>query len=138
MIDCFRNEYYFLSNFYPCEFVYKGIKYLNSEAAFQAQKCLSESEKKQFSTLSANQAKSLGRKVKLRKDWEEVKDDIMLDIVLTKFSTNFYLKNKLLATKNEELIEGNFWGDRYWGQVNGVGQNKLGKILMEVRRILSQ
>lgn len=138
MINEFRNDYYFLSNFYPCDFVYKGITYKNSEAAFQAQKCLNEQEKKQFSFLNPSQAKSLGRRVSLREDWEKVKDEIMFEVVLAKFSSSTYLKNKLLATKDEEIIEGNTWGDRYWGQVNGIGRNKLGKILMKVRHILSQ
>lgn len=62
----------------------------------------------------------------------------MFEVVLAKFSSSTYLKNKLLATKDEEIIEGNTWGDRYWGQVNGIGRNKLGKILMKVRHVLSQ
>ena len=60
----------------------------------------------------------------------------MKDIVLAKFTQNQFLKEKLLATGDAYLIEGNTWGDRVWGQVNGVGQNRLGKILMEVRDML--
>ena len=57
----------------------------------------------------------------------------MKKILYSKFAQNPYLAYGLLATGNEELIEGNTWGDKIWGQVNGEGQNLLGKILMEVR-----
>lgn len=74
----------------------------------------------------------------MRKDWEEVKDGIMYGIVLSKFSQNETLKHKLLSTGSEALVEGNRWKDTYWGVSNGVGENKLGHILMEVREKLSQ
>ena len=66
-------------------------------------------------------------------DWEEVKDQIMYEICLAKFTQNEELKEKLLATGNEELVEGNTWHDTYWGVCNRRGKNKLGKILMRVR-----
>ena len=65
-------------------------------------------------------------------DWEEIKDSIMYLGLRQKFH-NPTLQKKLLATGEEELIEGNWWNDTYWGVCNGVGQNNLGKILMEVR-----
>lgn len=60
----------------------------------------------------------------------------MYEIVKAKFLQNKEIKEKLLLTGNEELIEGNTWGDRIWGTVNGVGENRLGKILMQVREEL--
>lgn len=136
MINSFRDEYYFLSNFYNTPVIYGGIQYQNNEAAFQAQKVLSDDIKKEFSNLPPNLAKRKGRKVPLRSDWEEVKFGIMHDICKCKFTQNEDLKEKLLSTGDEYLEEGNTWGDRIWGTVNGKGQNHLGKILMDVREEL--
>ena len=83
------------------------------------------------------EAKKLARKLPIRPDWEEVKDQIMLDLVRIKFSKSG-LKKALLATGDAELIEGNTWNDTYWGVCKGVGQNKLGKILMQVRKELRE
>lgn len=136
MINKFRGKYYFLSNFYETDIKYDGINYRNTEAAFQAQKVLSDDEKRKFSNLDARRAKKLGRRVKLRKDWEKVKDNYMYEICLAKFSQNHELAEKLLETGDEELIEGNQWKDTYWGVYNGKGKNKLGKILMRIRKEL--
>ena len=64
-IDSFRDEYFFLSNFYEIPVTYEGVTYLNNEAAFQAQKCLKYENRKQFSFLNPSEAKKLGRKVPL-------------------------------------------------------------------------
>ncbi len=72
--------------------------------------------------------------MKLRSDWEQVKVRIMKEICKAKFDQNETLRQQLLATGNEPLEEGNTWGDRIWGTVDGVGQNHLGKILMEIRK----
>ena len=77
-------------------------------------------------------AKREGYKVKLRENWEDIKIDVMYQIVLAKFSQNEFLKQKLIATGREWLEEGNTWGDRTWGTVDGVGNNYLGKVLMEL------
>ena len=74
----------------------------------------------------------------MRSDWEEVKDKVMYEIVLAKFTQNPDLKEKLLATGDESLEEGNTWGDTIWGTVDGVGENRLGKILMRVRDELNE
>lgn len=135
IIKEFRGEYGFLSNFYESPLVYNGVSYRNAEAAFQAQKDLSRSE--EFIGLTASQAKSLGRHVALRTDWESVKVYVMYTVVLAKFSQNKDLATRLLNTGCQTiLIEGNTWGDKFWGQVDGVGTNILGQILMLVRREL--
>ena len=85
-----------------------------------------------------NEAKALRRKVKLRSDWEEIKNDMMYEICLNKFEQNPDLAEKLKATGDAILIEGNTWGDKCWGQVNGEGENRLGKILMRVREKLNE
>jgi ribA/ribD-fused uncharacterized protein len=134
MISSFRDEYFFLSNFYPVEIKLDGIVYPNAEAAFQAQKTLDDEERRKFSMLkNPVQAKRLGRKVKLRDDWEEVKLDIMTEIVSQKFLQHPHLIEMLLQTGDEELVEGNKWGDRFWGVCKGKGENHLGKILMKIR-----
>lgn len=133
MINEFKGPNFYLSNFYEVPVTYDGITYGSNEAAFQAQKTISKEDRIEFASLNPSLAKRKGRHVKLRSDWEEVKDSIMKDIVRAKFTQNNDLKAKLLATNDEYLIEGNTWGDKYWGQVNGIGQNKLGLILMEVR-----
>lgn len=136
MITSFRGEYFFLSNFYPAKVTYDGMEFKNNEAAFQAAKCPERA--KEFCNLGASEAKRLGRKVKLRKDWEKIKVQVMYDICTAKFTSNPDLMIKLLNTKDEILIEGNNWGDRTWGVCNGVGKNVLGKILMLIRKELNE
>ena len=136
MINRFRGDYYFLSNFYMAPIKYDGILFTNNEAAFQAQKCVESKDKERFSDLNPSEAKKMGRCVALRKDWEKEKTRIMYEICYEKFSQNPRLKKALLDTGDEELIEENTWGDMIWGCVDGIGENRLGKILMKVREEL--
>lgn len=131
MIDKFECENFFLSNFYPRAIVYKGHTFPSSENAYQAEKVPCD-DWDQFLTITASQSKKLGRKVKIRSDWEQVKLSIMNDVLNVKFAIPD-LRAMLLATGDQELIEGNTWGDTIWGTVNGVGQNNLGKLLMKIR-----
>ena len=134
----FKKEDYFLSNFYSDPVTWNGITYPNNEAAFQSAKVLDKSAREKFSTLDPSSAKKAGRHVKLRPDWEEIKYDVMYEVCLAKFSQNEELKTRLLATGDEYLEEGNTWGDKIWGTVNGEGQNYLGKILMKIREELKE
>lgn len=134
MINSFKGKYYFLSNFYSAPVTYDGLTFQNNEAAFQAAKCIKPELRKQFVNLNPSEAKRSGRRVKLRSDWEQVKVQIMKEICKAKFDQNEALRQQLIATGKETLEEGNTWGDRIWGTVNGVGQNHLGKILMEIRK----
>lgn len=144
MIDSFTRDYFFLSNFYNVYLEYEGIIYCSTEAAFQAAKSLDISEKMRIARMSPSDAKKAGRKVQLRPDWEEIKDKVMYDVCYEKFTNNdaLHLKERLLKTGKEELVEGNTWHDNYWGNCtcekckNIAGQNKLGKILMEIRKEL--
>lgn len=134
-IDYFREEYEFLSNFYPTKVLFEGILYYNSEAAYQAQKCLRQADKEQFAALSADEAKKLGQKIEIRPDWDNVKFNIMEQIVYEKFTQNPALAQDLLNTEDRILKEGNYWKDLYWGVdlKTGEGENNLGKILMSLR-----
>lgn len=83
--------------------------------------------------MTAGQAKRAGRKLMMRDHWEDVRLDIMRRALELKFTIPD-LKAMLLDTGDEELIEGNTWGDIYWGVCRGEGENNLGKLLMDVRR----
>ena len=137
MIDGFRGDHFFLSNFFESKITYEGITYQNNEAAFQAMKTLDQDERRKFASLDPSSAKKAGRKVSLRPDWESVKINIMYEICRAKFTQNEELGKLLLETGNEELVEGNDWNDKIWGKVNGEGANNLGKILMRIREELS-
>ncbi|MBQ1256000.1 MAG: DUF1768 domain-containing protein [Clostridia bacterium] len=136
--DFHEEQYRFLSNFYEAKVEYKGLVYQNTEAAFQAQKCMTEEEKLPFTEYGPGKSKGMGRRVQLRPDWEEVKTGIMEEIVRAKFTQHPELAFMLLATGDKVLVEGNHWGDTCWGVDvrTGQGENRLGKILMKVREEL--
>ena len=130
-INSFSDEYQFLSNFYNAEVVHEGITYRNSEAAFQAAKTKDFRLRREFSELNPSQAKLKGRHVMLRNDWEEVKDNIMYEIVKDKFTRNPDLRSLLMKTNTAILIEGNWWHDNYWGDcLSEKCLNKEGKITL--------
>jgi ribA/ribD-fused uncharacterized protein len=138
MINKFDGPYAFLSNFYHSPIVYEGLEYPTVEHAFQAAKTLKVSERESIAALpTPGAAKRAGRQVALRKDWEEVKIDVMRECLKEKFKDPVLFAS-LVATGDEELIEGNYWHDNFWGvcsceRSNGQGLNQLGKLLMELR-----
>lgn len=131
-INKFRGKYCFLSNMYPSKLTVYGLSFESAEAAFQAMKTLNMDERKGFTSLSATAAKKHGRAIKLRPDWEEVKDEVMEQVLRAKFSVS-EMAQQLLDTGDALLIEGNPYGDTYWGVCNGIGQNRLGQLLMKIR-----
>lgn len=137
IIDCFDGEYDFLSNFYLCNVNVFGLDCISSESAFQCMKTSDAEKRYEIAHSLPSRAKKLGREVSLRADWNGIKDTIMFEVVFSKFSQNKDLGLKLLDTKDAILIEGNTWGDKYWGVCDGEGENKLGQILMKVREILA-
>jgi ribA/ribD-fused uncharacterized protein len=138
IIDKFDDEYEFLSNFHLCKIAYDGHVYDSSEHAFQAAKTISVSERRQIRLSSSpGKAKRMGKEVTLRPDWEFIKLNTMLLILRIKFADP-ELRSKLLATGNVMLIERNTWGDQFWGQSRGKGENWLGKLLMRIRDEIRQ
>lgn len=131
----FEGPFYFLSNFYdPALVDYLGAIYPTTEHAYQAAKSLDPMVRKRIREAKRpHDAKKKGRAIELRPDWEEVKDDVMLELLRQKFKTP-ELRQKLVETGDAYLEEGNWWGDVYWGVCKGKGLNKLGLLLMQVRR----
>lgn len=135
MIDSFEGDYRWLSNFATAPVELDGVLYPTVEHAYQAAKTLDIHQRYRILDLTAGQAKRYGRRVTLREDWDDIKLDIMQELLEHKFSITLY-KNKLLATGCEEIVEGNTWGDTFWGVCNGEGRNELGKLIMRVREKL--
>jgi len=133
VIDNFDGEYFFLSNFYRMP---NGF---TNEHLYQSEKTLNT--KQRYEILFADtpkRAKRLGRKCIMRPDWDDIKKDVMLELVRLKFEFP-QLQTQLLATGETPIVEGNYWHDQVWGNCtcekhkNVEGQNILGKILMVVR-----
>lgn len=115
--------------------MFNGYTVPTAEHAFQLSKTTDHTMAQRIADApDAKMAKMVGRAVPLRRDWEDIKLGVMLDIVRTKFSANPSLGLMLGDTGEQHLEEGNTWGDKVWGTVNGHGQNLLGLILMQVRR----
>lgn len=133
LIDNFEDEFHFLSNFYYCKVTYEGILYPSSEHAYQAAKSTINEDRMSVKYAgSPAQAKQRGRHIKMRPDWDDVKLGVMEDILRIKFGRPL-LKEKLLLTKGFNIVEGNHWGDTYWGVCRGKGSNHLGQLLMKIR-----
>lgn len=137
-ISSFKDCYAFLSNFALCEVEFEGDKYSTIEHAFQAAKTFNKEERTLIEeAITPAIAKRLGKEVTLRKDWEDVKVDIMYNLLKQKFSIPEF-KEQLLATGNAKLIEGNHWNDTFWGVCNGIGRNMLGELLMQIREEIKE
>lgn len=130
IISGFRDENRWLSNFW----IHDPIRGLSVEHYYQAAKAKNIADWQLImSAESPGQAKRLGKEIEIREDWESVKFILMEQFTREKYATNHKLKEKLLETRGSLLIEENHWGDVIWGVCNGVGDNRLGKILMKVR-----
>ena len=132
-IEQFTGEWGFLSNFHASPITIEGVVYPTVEHAFQAGKTLDTDQRLAVSKCrTAAEAKQMGRTVTLRTDWDTVRVKVMTRLVSLKFRDPQLLA-QLLATEGKELIEGNYWNDRFWGVCRGQGENHLGKILMLIR-----
>ncbi|MBB3210545.1 hypothetical protein FHS27_006392 [Rhodopirellula rubra] len=133
------DEYGFLCNFSAHGFTLDDCYWPTVEHYFQAQKFAgSDHEERIRVSRTPKEAKNLGqtRKLPVRPDWEDVKVDVMRNALTAKFTTHSDLRDALLATGDEELVE-NAPTDYFWGcGKHGGGQNMLGKLLMETRQLL--
>lgn len=138
VIDSFKGDNDFLSNFHPSPVEMSGIVYPTVEHAYQAAKTLDKDERQRIADLDTpGAAKKAGQQVALREDWEQIKVRVMASLVRKKFD-NPDLAQQLLATGEAKLIEGNWWHDRFWGVCDGQGHNYLGRILMDRRSKLKE
>lgn len=129
----FFGPYRFLSNFWPVTIEFEQRKYPTVEHAYQAAKSIDPHHRDMIRVCpTPGQAKRLGKKIKLRPDWDNIKISIMLDLLRQKFKEPL-LRRGLLDTKARELIEENTWGDTFWGIFKHKGKNVLGKLLMLIR-----
>jgi ribA/ribD-fused uncharacterized protein len=134
----FKGEYAFLSNMYVCQVEFLGMVYPSSENAYQAQKTLNMEMRQYFTLISPSESKRKVRDPKFfitREEWsDKLKKVAMLHILEAKFEQNPDLMEKLLATGDMELVEYNYWYDKFWGVYKGEGENWLGRILMHLRK----
>jgi len=142
-LDDFRGHYHFLSNYAPATVILEEVEYPTVEHAYQAAKTLDPGERETIRGASTpGLARKLSRNLNRRPDWAEVKVEVMKGLVWQKFHDHPDLRDLLLATNDAELVEGNTWHDNFWGKCRcsrcaaAPGENRLGRILMEVRERL--
>jgi len=143
VIDSFRGDYKWLSNFYVIDIRIDNEVFKSTEHYYQSRKTINSIYRqliKDAATpyLSAKIGRS--KTCPILSEWNLIKDQVMYTALLAKFTQHTNLAEMLKRTGTEVLIEGNTWGDKYWGMVKEdgqwVGENKLGKMLMEIRDIL--
>jgi ribA/ribD-fused uncharacterized protein len=138
MIEQFRGNYRWLSNFTLVKINYKGVEYASTEHAFMSAKS-KDPKWKEFCRIEPKPeiVKTESRKIKLISDWETKKVEVMKEVLELKFNQSPF-KEQLIATGNEEIQEGNNWKDLFWGVdlITGQGKNILGKLIMEIRKEL--
>jgi ribA/ribD-fused uncharacterized protein len=143
MIDRFKGEYRWLSNFSPARVVPDGVEFPSVEHAYQAGKVLSPEIRERIRALptaadAKRFSKRIGKLIPYRPAWGETfKISLMRFLLWQKFSDSA-LRQRLLATGDAVLVEGNTWHDCTFGRCTcskcgGRGLNWLGVLLMEIR-----
>jgi ribA/ribD-fused uncharacterized protein len=163
VITEFRGPYWFLSSFSACPVLFQAhcmnrpVTWPSAEHAFQADKAKNEDTARIiWHAGNAREAKRFGRSLELRPGWEASKKITMMTVQFSKFTQNHDLGDRLVRTGDEPLVEGNDWGDDYWGAcapgrgrlaaagqlpvwaAGLVGYNYLGRFLMTIRDILRE
>jgi len=141
VINQFKDEYRFLSNFFMTDVAYGGLIYPSSEHAYMAAKTTDPDLRWMIKNCAtAADAKKAGRELPLRAGWDSMKYEVMHEILWDKFNRNPIIRQKLIDTGDQQLVEGNWWGDKIWGVClkTNQGQNHLGKTLMAVRTLMQQ
>lgn len=141
-ITRFVGTWAFLSNFYPAQLDWDGVTYRTAEHAFQAGKTM-DAERRMWiaQAKSPSEAKQRGQRVRPRPDWDTVsRYQVMLEVLRAKFGCDPERIRRLMLTGDRDLIEGNNWHDTHWGVCwcpnHRVGENHLGRLLMQVREEL--
>lgn len=126
VIDSFKGEYDWLSNFFSQPILYRNLRWLSAEHAYQAMKTAKVSEQEQIRLGAPTPAiaKRMGQRVTMRPSWDQRKLPFMKSIVDHKFAFGFLAAQKLVNTEDAILIDGNTWGDLFWGQCNGEGEKQ--------------
>lgn len=142
MINNFRGEYNWLSNMYFCDVEYKNNIFKSVENAYMFAKADTSGEWLKFCLENPpNICKKKSRNIEVREDWDNIKLSVMYDLLIQKFSQEPF-RTKLLATGNENIQEGNYWNDTFWGvdlkQNPNTGENNLGRLIMYIRILLKQ
>ena len=146
MIQQFCDEYRWLSNFYPVEITFDNITYPSVEHYYVALKINNQQvidgelyslldARKYISTIeNPGMVKKLGKKLKIREDWDEIKISVMKYGLNQKYNQEPF-KTLLKETGNIHIQEGNYWGDTFWGidLETNIGKNILGKLIMKIR-----
>jgi len=144
-ITSFRRPHAFLSNFSSAPVFLDGVEYPTVEHAFQAAKTLDGGWREKVRLKEHPKwARETGRSKSfpVREGWERIREEVMRGLLRQKFSDPRQAR-QLLSTRRRRLVEGNHWGDRYWGMCRDeagewVGENRLGELLMEVRREMAE
>ncbi|AFB83897.1 GTP cyclohydrolase II [Vibrio phage VPT02] len=140
VIDSFRGEHAFLSNMFPVVIEHDGITYPSSENLYQAFKTPERRERKLIAKLPPNQSKNYWKFNAIKTpNFHKDKLKYMEIALRAKFEDPYLAAALIMGTKDAELIEGNWWGDGFWGvsDKTGHGHNHLGKLLMKIREELN-
>lgn len=132
----FSGEHRWLSNFWAVSVRFDGMVFPSVEHAYQAAKAADPIDRLLFQQGTAGQAKRRGRTIAVRSDWEAIKIGVMRDLLAEKFADGSDLAQRLIDTWPALLVEGNTWGDTFWGVCRGKGRNHLGELLMARRQAL--
>ena len=143
MINSFKGEYSWLSNMHDCVVFLRQHRFKSVENAYMAAKKIDDIKGWVEFCLQnpPNICKKESRNIEVRKDWDDIKLSVMYDLLIQKFSQEPF-RTKLLDTGNENIQEGNYWNDTFWGvdlkQNPNVGENNLGRLIMYIRILLKQ
>jgi len=143
MINEFKGDHRWLSNFEAVKITLDGIEYPSIEHAYMSAKC-DDPEWKKFCADENNTAGSVKKQsrhatVKLVENWDSFKMDVMFSCLEQKYSQEPF-KSKLIDTGSQNLVEGNYFGDKIWGvdlkSNPNIGENHLGRMIMSIRQNL--
>lgn len=148
---CFQSELAYLSNMYPCDFIYRNKPFLSSEQAYQLEKALNAGEvskaRKILYMTDAFLAKREGDLIAPSDQWDNLKEDTLLKLVLQKFKQNPALEKRLVDsqyTKFYECTKDSYWGVKHLITSREIdtstftGENRFGVILGEIKARLSE